>query len=229
MTRAFAIPVALAIAVGFHLFETGRFLQRTFFSMWLHELGHAVAAWLCGRLSFPGPWFTPVADEQSWVLAGIAAGFLAFGAWVRPGARWAFLAVLAVQIVCTLMLPTQAADQLILWAGDGGALLFGCALMGLFLWVPTSVRWGLLVIGAASFVDVFSVWLASASNADAIPFGANEGMGASDPSRLVDDFGWGTRALVNGYLTTGVAGLALVAAAALWMTRRTAAAANPPD
>ena len=28
--------------------------------MWVHESGHAVAAWLCGYLAWPGPWISLV-------------------------------------------------------------------------------------------------------------------------------------------------------------------------
>ena len=216
--RIFGIPAALAIAVLFHSFETGRFLQRTFFSMWLHELGHAVGAWLCGRASFPGPWFTPVVAERSWVLAGLAAGLLAFGTW-RLRSK-ALGAVLALQLFCTLVLSNTASEQLFIWAGDAGAMLFGCALMAAFLVVPGSIRWGLLVIGAAAFVDVFSVWWAASSNLDAIPFGANEGMGLSDPSRLAEDFGWSDKQVVNRFLGTGIVAAAALAAFTIWATRK---------
>src|SRR5687767_4757176 len=53
-----AVPAALAIAWVLAKMDLGRFLLRTFFGMWLHELGHAVAAWLCGYPAIPGPWFT---------------------------------------------------------------------------------------------------------------------------------------------------------------------------
>src|SRR4051794_36875891 len=62
--RIFAIPVALLVASLFIWSGLGHFFVRTFASMWVHETGHAVAAWLCGYLAFPGPWFTPVANER---------------------------------------------------------------------------------------------------------------------------------------------------------------------
>ena len=67
--RQFAIPVALAVA--FLLVKTGigHFMLRTFCSMWVHELGHAVAAWLCGYPAFPGPWLTLTAESRSPLLA----------------------------------------------------------------------------------------------------------------------------------------------------------------
>src|SRR5262249_8535171 len=56
--RTWAIPVALAGAfILVAIFPT---LVRIFFSMWVHEIGHATAAWMCGYLAFPGPWLTPM-------------------------------------------------------------------------------------------------------------------------------------------------------------------------
>jgi hypothetical protein len=73
-----AVPGALVVAALVDHTELGAFLLRTFFGMWLHELGHAVAAWLCGFPAFPGPWFTPMAEERSAlfalaIMAGLAA------------------------------------------------------------------------------------------------------------------------------------------------------------
>ena len=79
--RIFALPVALLMAWG--LVHTGlpRMLLRTVLSMWIHELGHAVAAWLCGRFALPGPWFTPVGLGRSLIVVGVLAAALVLGAW----------------------------------------------------------------------------------------------------------------------------------------------------
>ncbi len=218
--RMFAVPSALLVALLIHSFSAGQFLQRTFFSMWLHELGHAVAAWLTGRFAVPGPWFTPMADERSWVFAVLLSAGLAVAAWKISRA---FLVVLAVQVVCTL-LPPPAAEVFILFAGDGGAMVFGTALM-LAMFVPPEsrlhrLRWGLLVIGSAAFVDVFSVWWGARSDIDLIPFGHNEGMGLSDPSRLTEDHGWAVRSLVNRYVFLGAACLVVLTGVNVWDVRR---------
>lgn len=211
--RTYGLPAALGLALVFHSFSVGQFLQRTFFAMWLHETGHAVAAWLCGRPSFPGPWFTPVAADRSFVLAGVVAGALGYGAWLLRGTwlKWLLGGVLGLQLFCTLVLPSARAEQLILWAGDGGALLLGTLCMASLFVAPGSVlhrgwlRWGLVIIGAATFVDVFSLWWAASSDFDLIPYGQNEGAGLSDPSRLSEVYGWSSRQIVNRYVWPGVA------------------------
>src|SRR5215813_10275617 len=47
------------------------------FSMWVHESGHAISAWLCGYSAWPGPWFTPVASQRSITLTGLLVVLLA--------------------------------------------------------------------------------------------------------------------------------------------------------
>ena len=50
-------------------------------------------------------------------------------------------------------LDLEVAHQWITYGGDGGAM-----------------RWALLSIGAAAFVDTFATWWAARSDTDAIPF-----------------------------------------------------------
>ncbi len=72
--RLIALPLALVAArllVGSPLAH----LIRVFLSMWVHESGHAVTAWLCGFGAFPGPWVTPVSDGRlPLVTGGLALG-----------------------------------------------------------------------------------------------------------------------------------------------------------
>ena len=223
--RTWAIPAALLGA--FLLVAVAPSLVRIVFAMWIHELGHAVAAWLCGYLAFPGPWLTPVASQQSLVfellvLAALAGGFL----WARRTGRpaWPFAVALAVQLFCAALLGPQKARQLIVFMGDGGCLVLGTLLM-LSMYLPAAqsgwLRWGFLGIGAAAFADVFSLWWSARRDVDRIPFGMNEGAGLSDPSVLSQQFGWSADMLVGRYVALGVACLAVLAAAWALLRRQT--------
>jgi hypothetical protein len=225
--RTWGLPGALAIALLFHAFGLGQFLQRTFFAMWLHELGHATAAWLCGIPAFPGPWLTPMGAGRSWPFALFVTGSLAFAIWrLRESwVRWLLTAIVLAQLLCTALLRPDSAQVFVIFAGDAGAVVFGTLAMAAIFSERGSLlhrgwlRWGALVIGAASYVDVFSVWWKARTDADVIPFGAIEGVGLSDPSRLTDDYGWSTHQLVSRYVavgvTCGIALLVLYAAAVL--------------
>jgi hypothetical protein len=221
--RQFAIPVALVIAWAVVHAGFLHMLLRTVLSMWIHELGHAVAAWLCGRFAFPGPWFTPVGAGRSFIAVVVVAAALGYGVfrlW-RTRKPWAIflLLLLLVQLYCTFMLPNRTADAFIIWSGDGGCMVIGTLLMlSLYARKRSQIRvgwlrWGFLVIGAAAFADGFATWWAARTDRDAIPFGENEGRGLSDPTVLVFQHGFSMPGLVNSYLWAGAACLAVLAVA----------------
>jgi rubredoxin len=219
--RAFAIPATLVVAFLIVSSSFGHFVLRLF-TMWVHELGHATAAWLCGYLAFPGPWFTPVAAQRSLLFAALVLVGLGAGAfWAyrteRRGLALALGAVALAQVCCTALLSADRAMQLILFMGDGGMLILGALLM-LTVYARQGsalhrgwLRWGFLCIGAAAFADAFEQWWAARTDPDRIPFGMNEGMGLSDPSVLSERFGWSAGALVRRYVALGCVCLVLLA------------------
>jgi hypothetical protein len=90
------------------------------------------------------------------------------------------------------------------------------------------LRWGFLAIGAAAFVDMFSVWWAARTDFGRIPFGEQEYVGASDAVRLVDDFGWATEAMVRRYVVLGLFCLAALTAVYAWGVWRAKQALDAP-
>ncbi|SEM53920.1 hypothetical protein SAMN05444354_11886 [Stigmatella aurantiaca] len=246
--RAFALPGAL---LGMWLLCSsglGRTVTRVFLSMWVHESGHALTAWLCGYKAFPGPWATSVEEVRSpffSVLLAGALGLMVYRGWRRAHRPLliAGLVLLGLQFVGTVLVPSHVARALIYFNGDGGGLVLGTLLMAT-LYAPQGsalhegwLRWGLLVIGAAAFVDIFKVWWDARRNFGSIPFGRNEGSGPSDPSALTDMFGWSVNTLVHRYMTlawvclavlVGLYALGLYRAHAAWrLTRGAAGAAGP--
>lgn len=207
--RTFALPAALIISRLVVASGFGHSLVRIFLSMWVHELGHAVTAWLCGFVAFPLPWFTRIDATRSPVLVLLLAGGLGYGAyrsWKSGRRGWAAacLALLGVQAVFTL-LPMERAQALMTFGGDGGCFVLGSALMATFYARRESalykgwLRWGFLAIGAAAFMDQFSLWWGALSDVDRIPFGENEGVGPSDPTVLTETHGWSVTQLVHRY------------------------------
>ena len=227
-----AIPVALVLALAFHLLTPS--LQRIFFGMPVHELGHAVTAWLCGYFAIPTLWKTLIPDSRGFIapviLAG-ALGYLMYRAWLAEKTSYIVLlgVALVVQGVGTLVISENTAEMLFTFGGDGMGMVLAALLMASFFFgkrtelYKGSVRWGLLVIGAAAFVDMFGTWWMAQFNADVIPFGENEGSGLSDPMKLLEDYGWPTKTLVRRYVLVGcgtLAGLALVYAWGVARARR---------
>jgi hypothetical protein len=235
--RTWAIPSALLCAFLLVCTSPGRSVVRIFFSMWIHEVGHAAAAWLCGFFALPGPWRTLTSTDRSPLFAALVSAALIY-ATVRGllmGRRKAALcaaALLLVQLGCTLVPSARSATAFIVFAGDGGCLVLGALLMA-SVYAPAEgalrrgwLHWGFLVIGAGAFADVFEQWFSARTDPDRIPFGMNEGVGLSDPSVLSDQFGWSASLLVHRYVALGCVclfALACVYAVALHGSRADAA------
>jgi hypothetical protein len=218
--RALALPVALIVARL--LVATGWRMAVRMLTMVLHESGHAITSWFTGRWAVPMLWVTIHSENRSWlfVLALMAAlGFGGYMAWKAK--RWGWVsaagAVLLLQLII-LSRPAFTQGALIVFGGDGGALVLAAILMALFyaprqsaLYKSWGLRWGLLAYGALAFMDVFRVWTGPYED---IPFGELEGVNLSDPSLLTDMYGWSVPQLVDRYVH--LAEFCLLALAALY-------------
>jgi hypothetical protein len=223
--RAAAIPAAFAIALAFHAWPTGHWLQRTFLTMIPHEFGHAITAWWCGFAAVPGLWKTMIPEARGVavpVLVALANGALVVRGWTtqRMAIAFAGLVLGGLQFYATASIAPDTARQAITFGGDAGAMVIGTMFV-LAFFVPAGsrlrrggLRWGLLAIGAAAYLDTAATWWTARHDASAIPFGEIEGVGASDPSKLVDDHHWSVHQLVDRYMI--VVALCAIAIAVVW-------------
>lgn len=60
-------------------------------------------------------------------------------------------------------------------------------------------------------MDAFDTWSGARSDFDRIPFGMIEGRGLSDPSKLIEFYGWTAGQLVRRYVWVGCMCLAVLA------------------
>ena len=215
-----AAPVVLLLSLALAA-TPGVLIEVLSSAMWFHELGHASVAWLTGCFAVPLPWVTLGGHERSWTF--VVVELAALGAWasLNPLRRRAAL-LLAVLLALGLTLPAGRREVLQLFFGDGGAMVFGAALVIASLtllpgsrWARGGLRWGLLVLGAFSFSAPFITWVHASRHREDIPFGANEGVGLSDASRLSESHGWTDAQLVHRFVALGVA--CLVAMALAWV------------
>ncbi|MEO8701886.1 MAG: hypothetical protein ABI867_17710 [Kofleriaceae bacterium] len=222
--RAIAVPVAFALALVFHASPAGHALQRTFLTMIPHELGHAVTAWLSGHSAIPSLWRTAYFGTSVIVIVVVAAGnaALAWRGWTTRNniLLAAGLALGALQLTLTTS-TAAAAESAFTFGGDGGAMVIGTLLVLAFFAPPGSrlrfggVRWGLLVIGAATVVDTFATWWTARTDRGAIPFGEIEGVGLSDPSKL-QSYGWSVDQIVERYVLLGGGCILAIAGCTAW-------------
>lgn len=228
--RLFAFPLVFVFMWLLSDTGFGRFVLRTFFGMWLHELGHASASWLTGRWALPLPWFTFSFDRQvlvSVLMFGGAVALIRFGrnrqspTTIALGVAW-FLATLAGHLA-----PTSFQQPFFIFGGEAGAMTFGVLVAcGFLVRSPLKLfqgglRWGWLVIGSASWADAMRLWWTCRTDDSAIPFGLEDGS-PSDATRLVDEFGWDQWQMVDRFVLVGevTLGLALVAFVAALVRER---------
>ena len=76
------------------------------------------------------------------------------------------------------------------------------------------------MIGAFAFNDAFKTWWDAAHSPDGVEFGHIEGVGDSDPTRLVYEFGWTEARMISRYLRLAWVCLGALAVLYLWQLRR---------
>lgn len=215
--RLFAFPFAFVFMWLLSDTGFGRFVLRTFFGMWLHELGHASASWLTGRWALPLPWVTFSFDRQVLVSVFMFGGALALVTFGRKRRSPTTIAVGAVWFLATLgchLAPNSFQQPFFVFGGEAGAMTFGTLMAcGFLVRSPLKVfqgglRWGWLVIGSASWADAMHLWWTCRTDDSAIPFGLEDGS-PSDATRLVDEFGWDQWQMVDRFVLVGEVTLAL--------------------
>jgi hypothetical protein len=217
--RIFALPLALLLARL--VAGTPLRMAAAMLAMVLHESGHAITAWLTGRWAVPLPWVTPHGQERSWLIVLLVTaviGFAGFLAWKMERPGWLFAA--AGLLVLQLSALSSPAEAMIIFFGDGGALVLATLLMATFyapresrLYKSWGLRWGLLVTGAFSFMHVFLMWRGPLED---LPFGEIEGVNLSDPSLLTEMYGWSVLQMVDRYVRLGTFCLLGLLALYIW-------------
>lgn len=239
--RLLALPLALLLARS--LTGTGFNMVAGMLEMVTHECGHAATAWLAGRWAIPTFWVTMIGQVRHWpIVVIVTAAILSWGFFAWRAQRWGWVcaagAVLILQIAIQSLSPFKQ-EALIVFGGEGGAMVWSTILMATFyasrdskLYKSWGVRWGLLAIGALAFMHVYRSWSGSWGD---IPFGEIEGVNLSDPSLLTTLYGWSVTQMVDRYLELARFCFAAMAAIYAWglasayVDMRYAAAPQKPD
>jgi hypothetical protein len=217
--RVLALPLALIVARV--AMGTGLRTAAGLLAMVLHESGHAITAWLTGRWAVPMLWVTMHGEERSWwIVLALTAGIVFGGFLAWKAQRWGWVCAAGAMLILQLVILKLPAEALIVFGGDGGAMVLATILMATFyapresaLYRNWGLRWGLLVIGALTFMHVFRLWSGPYED---IPFGEIEGVNLSDPSLLTEMYGWSVTQLVDRYLRLATVCLVALLALYIW-------------
>ncbi|HKB57337.1 MAG TPA: hypothetical protein VKC51_07085, partial [Lacunisphaera sp.] len=203
-------PLLLALAWLVTVSPLGMLL--TGFHVWMHEFGHATAAWMCGFRATPLPFgWTPVEPEHSnFVYSGLLLMFgILFVAGWRERKVWPMIAAVALAALQFHMTwRMRELDQEFWWSafgGVGGEFYLSALFMAFFfVQLPEKFKWGacryvFFLIGASAFVNIYLRWDKIYHGLEEIPFGSminGEGDQGGDMNKLMDGFGW-TKAMIR--------------------------------
>ncbi len=197
-------PLLLGLVWLINISPAGFFLKG--FHVWMHEFGHATAAWLCGFRATPLPFgWTPVEPVYSpFVYWGLLLLFgILFAAGVKERKVWPMIAALmlaGLQYYMTWRMPDHR--QEFWWSAFGGVggefYLSTLFMMFFFVQLPDKFRWGacryvFFFIGATAFLNIWVMWGKVYHGLEEIPWGSminGEGDEGGDMNKLKDGYGW---------------------------------------
>ena len=197
------------------------------FHTWMHEFGHATAAWLAGHRALPLPvgWTNIMPEKSLFVYLGVL--FL-LGAFFTAGWKerkiWPMLlavAVLPMQFYMSWLMPEHRRDFWFSFCGVGGEFYLSTACMvAFFLQLPEKFKWGacryvFLFLGASSFLHIWLFWRQVKRGHEGIPWGGmvtGEDDAGGDMNILRDDYAWSNHRIIDTYNGLGAACLGILLA-----------------
>lgn len=213
------LGIALAIGLFMSVVDFGLIIALPF-SIFQHELGHAIPSWFSGRAALPLPFgVTFRSDEQSWFVIACMCFLIGLFTYrsFREQAWFAFgigiCMFVALGYGCFVVQPTIAVEH-VLFAGLLGELLIPCAIFVLYHYeLPSKFRWDFwrmvaVFPAALTFFPALLLWMRARHDAMAVPRGGLLGDGNGDIDRLVSEYGWTLLGLGQWYARVAlIAGL----------------------
>jgi len=211
-----ALPLVAAFAWVLSLTPLN-FLMRGF-HVWMHEFGHATAAWMTGRKATPLPiGWTPIEDEYShFVYFGVLLllGILFVAGWKERKIWPMVIAVALAGLQFQLTWRTTLYKQEFLWTfcGIGGEFYLSTLMVAAFyVQLPEKFKWGAcrwvcLFIGASCFLHIYLFWRDVYHGLEDIPMGSlvmGEDDANGDMNRLMNDWNWSHSMIRRHYHALG--------------------------
>jgi hypothetical protein len=227
-TSTLAVPAVAVLIWILDGFEWLRFALQSTLSMAFHEAGHAIAAWLTGRLALPLPFLTLSSEEPGPLAFLLSAGVLGAMLWIgiRRGLPfWIGVAALGGWLLIFKGLVADIAQQQ-LWisaAGVGGEFVLGTlCIVAFFHRLHRRPRWAItryvaLLTGMVVLVPSWLRWRRIDAGDEPFPLGSlifedSDG----DMNRLLAA-GLRPQEIVESYLGLGQLCIAAIFGCWLWM------------
>ena len=187
-------------------------------TIWIHELGHAVAAWLCGYRALPLPFgWTSISNERSlFVYCGILTLLaLLLRSGLQEKRRWpiALAGIFAVlQFYMTWIISEHTTFLLFSFGGIAGEFILSTLLIVSFFFpLPDYWRWDFYrypAVLAAGFTFIGSSlrWHHIEKGLEAIPWGTlfgGAGDSGGDMNQLSEVYGWADQRIIDTYNSIG--------------------------
>jgi len=215
--NAFVPPLLLCLAAMANQSSFSFLLEG--FHIWMHEFGHATAAWMSGRRATPLPigWTSVDPAYSPFVYYGLLLlfGILFVAGWKerKPWPMVIAVALACVQYYMTWLMPE---DRQEMWygafCGVGGEFYLSTLLMVCFyIQLPEKFRWGFcryvfFFIAATVFLNAVHFWNEVYHGREDIPFGSminGEDDSNGDMNKLMDDAGWTKADIRHNYQYLG--------------------------
>jgi hypothetical protein len=223
LVNVLAMPLVAGIAWLFSLTPLGGLMSG--FHTWMHEFGHATAAWLAGHRALPLPigWTNVMPEKSLFVYLGVIflLGMLFTAGW-KERKIWPMLiagAVLPLQFYMSWIMPEHRTDFWFSFCGVGGEFYLSTACMVAFYFqLPEKFKWSIcryvfLFLGASSFLHIWLFWRQVKHGTEGIPWGGmvtGEDDAGGDMNILRDDYVWSNHRIIDTYNGLGTACVAVL-------------------
>lgn len=191
-------------------------------SMWIHEFGHAFAAWFGGIAATPFLGFTSYGAGQSWVVTicfTILLGLLSYLSWKNKSYFLVatFAGMFVMQMYYRFVLTEGELSAMCSYMGIGGEFWISTFFIVAFHYTfPPKVHWQflrypLLLNAAITYMNVLKLWVDVSHHRRDLPWGSMwGGDDVGDMNSLVNDWAWTQSEITSSYLRLGYYCLAVI-------------------